>query len=189
MSLSPVLKTVGTASLGGLIVSPVLLQPNTEKGERARNRFNTIFGLGAMAATPYLVKEIVVANPKTAKMLALKTGTLAEKAILFIEKKAPIVLERIRGSRFGAKVLAVCTNVGKKVVVFVKNNKVLNNIAEKAIMALEKFVKAPVAKKGKIALLAAGIALLTLAVLKSITNYYRKDGVITYKYVTMNEAK
>ncbi|MBR6301785.1 hypothetical protein IKR55_03505 [bacterium] len=189
MALTPVLKTVGVTSLGGMLLSPVIIKPQTEDGARAKNRFDTIFSLGALATTPYLAKELVVANPKMVNKLALKTGTLAERAILFVEKKAPVIIERIKGSKLGAKVFAVCAGAAKKVVVFVKNNKVLKSVADKAILALEKFVKSPVAKKGKIALLAAGIALLTLAVLKSIANYYKREGAIDYEYLVLNKVK
>jgi hypothetical protein len=50
---------------------------------------------------------------------------------------------------------------------------------------LKTFAKSSTAKKGAIGLVAAGVALLAYAGIKTITNYYKKEGAIDQKYKDM----
>ena len=189
MSVLQVSKALAYGTCGGLgLMAIAAAKPRTERAEKTRNSIYTAADLGALAATPYLVKEVVLRNPEPVKKVVLKTGNLIERIIVFFENKAPIIIERVRASKFGVRVLDALTRASEMVVVFVKKNEVLKNIAKKTIAVLEKFVAAPAATKGKYGLIAGGVLLLTHLALKTIKNHYRKDGAIEQKYADLKKA-
>ena len=187
---------------GGTIAGAVI-KPKTQSGEHAANKFSTVAGLGTLAVTPYLVKQAVKANPELAKKVATKTGVAIEKgaeyavkygkkAGEYIKKAAASengkkvisfaekVVNKFKNTKFGEKILNMINKAGKTKIKG-KPVEILFDLANN----LRKFIEAPAAKKGKIAIVAAGVALLAYAGIKTITNYYKKEGAIDQKYKDM----
>ncbi len=173
---------VGTAGLVGVASAIALRRTNTEGGEKRVNNFSTAAGLGALGGLAYAGKVLVKKNPQVVEKAALKTGTFIEKAIKFVADKAPIVLNKIKSNKFGKKALDVAAKVTKKAVNVVKNNSTLSKLANKATVAIKKFAGMSTAKKGKVGLIAAGVALLATLGLNLVKNHYKKEGAIEQKY-------
>lgn len=187
---------------GGTIAGAVI-KPKTQSGEHAANKFSTVAGLGTLAVTPYLVKQVVKANPKAAEKIAHATGNAIEKgaeyavkygkkAGEYIKKAATSengkkvvsfaekVVNKFKNTKFGEKILNMINKAGKTKIKG-KPVEILFDLATN----LRKFIEAPAAKKGKIAIVASGVALLAYAGIKTITNYYKKEGAIDQKYKDM----
>ncbi len=60
--------------VGGTVAGATVAKPKTQKGEHNFNKFQTTVRLGALAATPFLIKEAVKVNPEGAAKLAQKAG-------------------------------------------------------------------------------------------------------------------
>lgn len=182
---------------GGTIAAATVARPKTQKGEHNANKLSTALGLGSLAATPYLVKQVVKTNPALATKVATKVGAGIEKAAVFANKYGQKAIQsgagqktisfvtkvfnKIKGSKIGAKIV----NGVSKVVQKVKSNGAVKNIATKVADALKKFAKASPTGKGKMALIAAGVGLLAYAGYKTITNFFKKEGAIDQKYKDM----
>jgi len=187
--------------VGGTVAGATVAKPKTQKGEHNLNKFQTTVSLGALAATPFMIKEAVKANPRGAVKFAQNAGAAIEKgaeyavksgkkAVEYIEKAAHSengkkaisfaekVINKVKNSAFGQKVIKQAANVFNKV----KSNATVQKVVTKAEKALKDFAKAPTTKKGKIGLIVAGATLLAYAGLKTITNYYKKEGAIDQKY-------
>jgi uncharacterized membrane protein YebE (DUF533 family) len=65
---------------GGTIAAAAVARPKTQKGEHNVNKFTTALGLGSLAATPYLVRQAVKANPELATKVATKENADVAKA-------------------------------------------------------------------------------------------------------------
>ena len=194
--------------VGGSIAGAAVIKPKTQKGEHALNKFSTAVGLGALATTPYLVKNLAKNNPESTLKIAHKTGAAIEKGaeyavkygkkiseyaqnsrikILSTETGAKAVgyikkaISAVKNSKIGQKVANVVSKYAKQVV----SNKTVQKVATKAAEALKTFAKSSTTKKGAIGLVAAGVALLAYAGFKTITNYYKKEGAIDQKYQDM----
>jgi hypothetical protein len=176
--------------VGGTVAGASLVQPKTKNGENLANKFNTALNLGALTATPFLVKELIKANPRTSVKVAQKAGSLIEKGIEYVTKLAKgdtakkvvsyvkNVLEKVKGTKIGGKVVEKIGSVVKNIA----SNASVQKVVTKATQALEKFVQSPTTKKGKIGLIAAGVALLAYAGIKTITKFFKKEGAIDQKY-------
>lgn len=190
--------------VGGTAVGTAVAKPKTQKGEHNLNKFQTTIGLGALAATPFLVKEAVKANPRGTVKLAQHTGAAIEKGAEYAVKYGKKGLEYIKkaaNSENGAKVISNVkyavnkfkhSKIGKQIInsfskfkQIVGSNATVQKVVVKAEEALKNFAKAPATKKGKIGLIAAGVALLAYAGIKTITNFYKKEGAIDQKYKDM----
>lgn len=181
--------------VGGTVAGAAIGRPKTQSGEHAANKFSTAIGLGALATTPYLAKSIVSKNPRTTVKVANQAGKAIEKGIEYAAKYGKKALDSdfVQKNCRGLYVKFKNTKIGQKVIdavnkgiYKVSSNKTVQKIATKAAEALEKFVKSPTTKKGKIGLIVGGAALLAYAGFKTITNYYKKEGAIDQKYKDMN---
>lgn len=189
---------------GGTVAATAVAKPKTQKGEHNFNKFQTTVRLGALAATPFLIKEAVKANPRGTVKLAQHTGAAIEKgaeyAVKYGKQAAEFVSKNknnkyvesatkvmkdlfstFKNSKIGKKVLDVVKKSAQKVT----SNNTVQNVVTKAANALKNFAKAPATKKGKIGLIAAGVALLAYGGFKIITNFYKKEGAIDQKYQDM----
>lgn len=184
----------GALGLVGGTIAGATIKPKTRNGEHSVNKFSTAVGLGALAATPYLVKQAVKANPKTAVKIAHATGNAIEKGIKYAAKYGNKALDSdfVQKNCRGLYVKFKNTKIGQKVIdavnkgiYKVSSNKTVQKVATKAAEALKKFASSSTAKKGAIGLVAAGVALLAYAGFKTITNYYKKEGAIDQKYKDM----
>ncbi len=183
----------GALGLVGGTIAGATIKPKTRNGEHSVNKFSTAVGLGALAATPYLVKQAVKANPELATKVATKVGAGIEKATEYAAKAAnsdtarkainyiSAAFHKVKSTKIGSKVVDAVTKFAKKVA----SNKTVQNVATKASAALKKFAMESPAGKGKIALIATGFALLAYAGYKTITNFYKKEGAIDQKYKDM----
>lgn len=201
MSVGSIAGKVALGSFGALGATTaagvyVLKQPKTRQGEHHKNQIGTAFGLGTLAATPYLAKSAAKALPGLTGKVTTATGKGIEKAAGYVAAKIPVVTEKvaakmpgiidkISSTKVGAKVLDIVLKGAKKVANFVKNNKVLAKVPEKVLAAAEKFGKLSTQQKGKYALIAIGAGLLATAAVKLITGHFRKSGAIDYKYDEM----
>ena len=184
---------LATYGLMGGVVTAAAVKPKTKAGEHFQNKAGTVFGLGVLATTPYLAKRAVKGNPKLADKVAMKTGTFIKKAAKYADDTISFVDAKIQGTKVGAKVLAglktFAAKVAKKTGKFLNSNPkykiVVRNVVKKVANGIEKFAKAPTATKGKYALITGGTALLAYAVLKGITNYYKREGAIDQKYADL----
>lgn len=187
--------------VGGTVAGTAVAKPKTQKGEHNLNKFQTAVGLGALTVTPFIIKEAVKSNPRTAVNVANKAGVAIEKGAKYaVEygKKAAEFVSKNKNNKYvesATKVVKDLFNtfknskIGKEVINVVKesvkkiaSNSTVQKVVVKAEKALKDFAKAPTTKKGKIGLIAAGAALLAYAGLKTITNYYKKEGAIDQKY-------
>ena len=187
--------------IGGTVAGATVAKPKTRNGEHNLNKFQTAVGLGALTATPFLIKEAVKANPRGAVKFAQNAGAAIEKgaeyavkygkkAGEYIQKAATSengkkvvsfaqkVLNKVKSSKIGSKLFDKIGEIAQKVT----TNATVQKTAAKAAEALKKFASSTTAKKGAIGLIAAGTALLAYGVLKGITNYYKKEGAIDQKY-------
>ena len=199
--ISAVGKLASMGLVGGTIAGASIAKPKTEKGEHNLNKFQTAVGLGALATTPYLVKEIVSTKPYSTLRIAHKTGEAIEKgtefalkygkkAVEYAKKAAATeqgskvvsfaekVINKFKNTKIGSKVIDKVGEIAKKVA----SNKTVQDVVAKATKALKDFSSSSATKKGVIGLVAAGTALLVYAGLKTITNYYKKEGAIEQKY-------
>lgn len=184
----------GALGLVGGTIAGATIKPKTRNGEHSVNKFSTAVGLGALAVTPYLVKQAVKANPKTAVKIAHATGNAIEKGIKYAAKYGKKALDSdfVQKNCRGLYVKFKNTKIGQKVIdavnkgiYKVSSNKAVQKVATKAAEALKKFASSSTAKKGAIGLAATGVALLAYAGIKTITNYYKKEGAIDQKYKDM----
>lgn len=195
--ISSVGKLAGMGLVGATVTGASIIQPKTKKGEENLNKFQTAVSLGALTATPYLVKEAVKANPRTTVKIAQATGTAIEKGteyavkygkqgldyiakVLKTERGQKVVsfVNKLKNSKIGNKVVDAVSKVTKKLA----SNETVQKVITKASEALKNFASSSTAKKGKIGLIAAGVALLAYAGFKTITNFYKKEGAIEQKY-------
>ena len=182
-SLVGKIATVGLT--GGLVAPLVLANPKTEKSDKVRNSAQTAVGVAALTGLTLATKDIVTRNPETVAKIATKTGTFIEKAIKFVAEKAPKVLDMVKTTKVGNKVLEVVSKVAKKAGEVIGKNANLKNVVQKVVDAVKNFGKMSTAKKGKVGLIAAGVALLTAGALNLIKNHYKKEGAIEQKYETL----
>lgn len=171
---------------GGTIAAAAVARPKTQKGEHNLNKFSTAIGLGSLAATPYLVKQAVKANPALATKVATKVGSGIEKAAEYATKYGQkavnsAAFNKVKSTKIGSKVIDAVTKVAKKVT----SNKTVQKVDTKTAEALKKFASSSAKQKGVYALAAAGVALLAYAGIKTITNFYKKEGAIDQKYKDM----
>ena len=188
---------------GGTIAGAVI-KPKTQSGEHAANKFSTVAGLGTLAVTPYLVKQAAKANPKAAEKIAHATGNAIEKGAEYAVKygkKAGEYIKKAAASENGKKVVSfaekvvnkfknskICSKIIKKVGEIankVASNATVQKTIAKVTEGLKTFAKSSTTKKGLIGLAASGVALLAYAGIKTITNYYKKEGAIDQKYKDM----
>lgn len=201
--ISAVGKLATMGLVGGTVAGATVAKPKTQKGEHNFNKFQTTVRLGALAATPFLIKEAVKANPRGTVKLAQHTGAAIEKGAEYAVKygkKAAEYAKKAATSESGKKVVSFV----QKVVSKIKSSKIGQTVLDKinkvgsykikgkpveilfdVATKLKKFIEAPTTKKGKIGLVAAGVALLAYAGIKTITNYYKKEGAIDQKYQDM----
>ena len=195
--ISSVGKFATMGLVGGTVAAAAVAKPKTQKGEHAANKFSTAMGLGALAVTPYLVKQAAKINPSAVRRAEYYTGKGIEKAVQYTTKygkkaiesqtgKKAIsyltkVFDKVKSTKIGQTVINKITKVAKDVA----SNKSVQNVANKAAQALKKFANSSKLGKGKMALIAAGVALLAYAGVKTITNYYKKEGAIDQKYKDM----
>ena len=185
---------------GGTVAAATAIRPKTQNGEHAANKISTAVGLGTLAAAPYLVKQAVKANPKTAVKIAHATGNAIEKGAEYAVKYGKKSLEFIKktaGTEKGSKVVSFVQKLKKSklgskimdkiysVTQTISKNATVQKVSTKVAEALKKFAKSSTTKKGVIGLAAAGVALLAYAGIKTITNYYKKEGAIDQKYKDM----
>lgn len=179
---------VATLGLAGGLVSPlVLTNPKTEKGEKVRNLAVTTAGTAAITGLTLATKDFVARNPQTVEKVALKAGTFMEKAMKFVADKAPKVIDKIKTTKVGNKVLGVVSKVAKKAGEVIGKNANLKNVVQKVVDAVKNFGKMPTAQKGKVGLIVAGVTLLAAGALNLIKNHYKKEGAIEQKYDTLRE--
>ena len=184
----------GALGIVGGTIAGAAIKPKTQSGEHTANRLSTAVGLGTLAATPYLVKNIVTKSPKTTEKVAIQAGKTIEKGIEytaklgkkiynsnFVQKNCKGLYDKFSKSNIGSKIISKITEIGKKVL----SNDTVKKVVTKASDALQKFSKAPTAQKGLYGLAAAGVAFLAYAGIKTITNYYKKEGAIDQKYKDM----
>ena len=189
--------SVGKAAVYGLCggtIAGAVIKPKTQSGEHAANKFSTVAGLGTLAATPYLVKSIVTKNPRSTVKIANQAGKTIEKGIEYAAKygKKALNSDFVQKNCRGLYVKFKNTKIGQKIIDAVNkgiykisSNKTVQKVVTKATEALKTFAKSSTAKKGAIGLVAAGVALLAYAGIKTITNYYKKEGAIDQKYKDM----
>ena len=182
---------------GGTVAAATAIRPKTQNGEHAANKISTAVGLGTLAATPYLVKQAVKANPALANKAIQYTGAGIEKAAEYVAKYGKKAAQSATGKKavgFLSKVFdkVKSTKIGSKVINTIKSgiskiasNSTVKNIATKVADAAKNFMKAPTATKGKYALIAAGVGLLAYAGYKTITGFFKKEGAIDQKYKDM----
>lgn len=198
MSVGSMVGKVALGSFGALGVTTAagvyaLKQPKTREGEHNKNQLGTVFGLGSLAATPYLAKSAAKTFPGLTGKVTMATGKGIEKAAGYVATKIPAaaekvaakmpgIISKIGSTKVGAKVIDIVSKGVSKVVNFVKNNKVMSTVAQKVATAAEKFGKLSTQQKGKYALIGVGIGLLATAAAKLITGHLRKSGAIDYKY-------
>lgn len=188
--ISSVGKLASMGLVGGTIAGASIVKPKTKKGEENLNKFQTVTSLGALTATPFLVKEAIKTNPiATAKVeyhvgngitkaaeyvnKAIK-GETGSKVVSFVSK----LFNKVKTSTVGSKVVDAVSKVVKKVA----SNNTVQKVATKVAEGLKKFSSATKIGKGKYALIAAGVSLLAYAGYKVITNFYKKEGSIEQKY-------
>ncbi len=188
---------VGKAAVYGLCggtIAGAVIKPKTQSGEHAANKFSTVAGLGTLAVTPYLVKSIVTKNPRSTVKIANQAGKTIEKGIEYAAKygKKALNSDFVQKNCRGLYVKFKNTKIGQKIIDAVNkgiykisSNKTVQKVVTKATEALKTFAKSSTAKKGAIGLVAAGVALLAYAGIKTITNYYKKEGAIDQKYKDM----
>ncbi len=153
-----------------------------EKKEKFFNDLSTNVGVGSTVAAGYGAHALLKNNPKKAIQLYQATDKYLfmglEKASTFMGK----VINKIKGTKVGKKVADKTYNGLRKAV---KNDTVKRSL-KKIMNSLEKVVNMSSAKRGKYALLGAGIALATGLVVKMIRNHDKKEGAIEQKYQDMN---
>ena len=190
---------------GGAVAATAVAKPKTQRGEHNLNKFTTAVGLGSLAATPYIVKNVVKNHPVTSTRIAGKTGAVIEAgteyAVKYGKKAANYVsksYDKIACTETGGKAIKILQKAFSKVKnsVFGKKltekiasglNKIKSNVTvqkavTKAAEALKNFASSSTIKKGAIGLIAAGVALLAYGGFKIITNFYKKEGAIDQKY-------
>ena len=167
---------------GGTIAGAAIGKPKTQSGEHAANKFSTAVSLGALATTPYLVKQAVKANPRTYVKVANKAGHAIEKVIKYV--KEPLGKAITNFGKYTRKAISEIKNEKLKNKLFDKFEK-FGKYEPKVSKKVEEFLKSSTTKKGAIGLAAAGVALLAYAGIKTITNYYKKEGAIDQKYKDM----
>lgn len=188
---------VGKAAVYGLCggtIAGAVIKPKTQSGEHAANKLSTGVTLGALAATPYLVKSIVTKNPRSTVKIANQAGKTIEKGIEyaakygkkalnsdFVQKNCRGLYVKFKNTKIGQKII----NAVNKGIYKISSNKTVQKVVTKATEALKTFAKSSTTKKGAIGLVAAGVALLAYAGIKTITNYYKKEGAIDQKYKDM----
>lgn len=177
--------------VGGTIAGAAISKPKTQSGEHTANKFSTAMGLGTLAAAPYLVKNLVKNNPRSTLKIAHKTGVAIEKGIEYAAKYGKKALDSdfVQKNCRGLYVKFKNTKIGQKVIdavnkgiYKVSSNKTVQKVATKATEALKTFAKSSATKKGLIGLAVAGGALLAYAGIKTITNFFKKEGAIDQKY-------
>lgn len=187
--------------IGGTVAGATVAKPKTRNGEHNLNKFQTAVGLGTLAATPYLVRKVFEASPvpfikaRNLTGQGIEKGTeyavkYGQKAVEYAKKAATSetgakvvsfaqkVLNKVKNSKIGSKVLDKVGEIAQKVT----SNPTVKKSAAKIAEALKNFASSTTAKKGEIGLIAAGTALLAYAGIKTITNYYKKEGAIDQKY-------
>lgn len=172
----------GVGLVGGTIAGAAI-KPKTRNGEHSVNKFSTAVGLGALAATPYWVKQAVKANPRTYVKVANKAGHAIEKGIKYV--KEPLGKAITNFGKYIRKAISEIKNEKLKNKLFDKFEKFGMKYEPKVSKKVEEFLKSSTTKKGAIGLVAAGVALLAYAGFKTITNYYKKEGAIDQKYKDM----
>ena len=180
------LKVAKYCALGiaGGTIAGAIIKPKTQSGEHAANKFSTAVSLGALATTPYLVKQAVKANPRTYVKVANKAGHAIEKVIKYV--KEPLGKAITNFGKYIRKAISDIKNEKLKNKLFDKFEKFGMKYEPKVSKKVEEFLKSSTTKKGAIGLAAAGVALLAYAGLKTITNYYKKEGAIDQKYKDIN---
>lgn len=168
---------------GGTIAGATVAKPKTQKGEHAANKFSTAVSLGALATTPYLVKQAVKANPRTYVKVANKAGHAIEKVIKYV--KEPLGKAITNFGKYIRKAISEIKNEKLKNKLFDKFEKFGMKYEPKVSKKVEEFLKSSTTKKGAIGLAAAGVALLAYGGFKIITNFYKKEGAIDQKYKDM----
>ena len=169
--------------VGGTIAGAAIGKPKTQSGEHAANKFSTAVSLGALATTPYLVKQAVKANPRTYVKVANKAGHAIEKVIKYV--KEPLGKAITNFGIYTRKAISKIKNEKLKNKLFDKFENFGMKYEPKVSKKVEEFLKSSTTKKGAIGLAAAGVALLAYAGFKTITNYYKKEGAIDQKYKDM----
>lgn len=159
---------VGAAS--GTVAARAVARPQNQNEEHFANRFSTGLALGTLTATPILAGEIAKKKPHLYYKVAQKTGEYIEKAIKYVKSNS-----------FGAQMIDKIKSGVKEI----SKNKSAQEVTAKITKKLQKFAKSSTAKKGKTGLIVAGTVLLALAGIKTITNYFKKEGAIDQKYKDM----
>jgi len=180
--------------VGGTVAGAAIGKPKTQSGEHAANKLSTGVTLGALAATPYLVKSIVTKNPRSTVKIANQAGKTIEKGIEYAAKYGKKALDSdfVQKNCRGLYVKFKNTKIGQKIIdavnkgiYKVSSNKTVQKVVTKATEALKTFAKSSATKKGLIGLAVAGGALLAYAGIKTITNFFKKEGAIDQKYKDM----
>lgn len=169
-----------TTMLTGL--TGIYYNSNAEKREKMRNNISTAAGTGAVLATGYGVRKFLQSNPEK----AVKLYEAADKYIgAGLEKTFEgfsWVSNQLKKTKIGKKAVdslykgiqkVAKTNTGKKVV-------------KKILSFMDKADKMGAAKRGKYALVAAGLTLAAGLIISMVRNHDKKEGAIEQKYKDIN---
>ena len=166
--------------------------------EHAVNKFSTALGLSTLAAGSLILQHTANENPKYIRKFEYKTGKYIEKVQNYIHSKynklvnsenGKKIIEQVRNkysgfvkSDFGSKITEKINSVAEKFKSEKNIQKITNEISKK----WHKFTNGCKVTKGKYALVAAGIGLVSYLAHKIISNYFKKEGAIDQKYKDMN---
>lgn len=165
-----------------------------KSNEHAANKFSTAVGLSTLAAGSLILQHTANKNPVYIKKVEYNTGKYVEKIQNYIHKKyykavhskkGQIIIEQIKNkyselkkSNLGTKISERISSITEKI----KSNKSVQKNINDIITKWHKFTKGCKVTKGKYALVAAGIGLVSYLANKIISNYYKKEGAIDQKY-------
>lgn len=191
---------------GAVGIAPTYMLHRAGKHQQAEHFQNKISTAAGATLTGGLAGAAIVAakrNPEQTLKIASKTGEYIEKAAAYVTKKAPAVVNKIKGSKVGATVINKAEKAAEKVMSTSAGKSFIGRISnafkkfaslpsiKKAANFVKKaatdFAKAPTATKGKYALIAAGVGLAAYTLGKLVTGYYKKEGAIDQKYYDMRK--
>ena len=163
------------------------------KNEHAANKFSTTLGLGALASTAYLVKEVSKTKPSLARRAEYYTGKYIEKTAQYCKdalksttgKKITNCITSVNNKLKSSALAQKIAKTAREIVNKLSSNKTVSNVISKVSKKLQNFPNMSKLSKGRIVLKTAGVALLAYAGFKTITNYYKKEGAIDQKYKDM----
>ena len=165
--------------------------------EHKVNKYSTAAGLGTLAAGSLTLQYLSNKNPEYLKDIQNKTGKYVENAQNYIKnqysqavnsEKGKEIIEQIKQkyselkkTDLGSKITEKFNSIAEKI----KSDKSVKKIIKEIDSKWHKFTKGRKFTKGKYALVAAGIGIVSYVAHKLISNYYKKEGAIDQKYQDM----